>query len=118
MKRRRTLQPSSASFVDGRRNAGHRVQLRVLVDRLQGERILRIGVFRRRSRRWTVTTLKSAATVIHLVFDEPHYLAKGVGRPACPTLDGVWGCGALRGFRWKIKKLNFLNLFVVGFQSI
>ena len=110
--RRRALQPASAPLVDGRRDARHRVQLGVLVDRLQGERVLRVGILRGCGRRWTVAALQSAATMVHLVLDEPHDLAKGVRHPACPALDGVWGCGALRGFRWKITIFHiFQSLF-------
>lgn len=96
--RRRALQPA-APLVDGRGDAGNRVQLRVRVGGLQGESVLRIGVLRRGRRRRTVAALKTAATVVDLVLDEPDDLAEGVGRPTAPALDGVWGRAALRGFR-------------------
>lgn len=98
LRRRRTLQPT-APLVDGRGDARHRVQLRVRIRGLQGEGVLRVGVLRRGRRWWTVTALEGAPTVVDLVLDEPDDLAEGIGRPAAPALDGVWGRGALRGFR-------------------
>lgn len=46
-----------------------------------------------------MAALKGAPTVVDLVLDEPDNFSEGVGRPAAPALDGVWGRGTLRGFR-------------------
>lgn len=94
----RALQ-STASLVDGRRDAGNRIQLRIRIRGLQGESIFWVWILWRSRRRWTVAALKSAPTVVDFVLDESDDLAEGVGRPAPPTLDGVWGRGTLRGFR-------------------
>jgi hypothetical protein len=43
--------------------------------------------------------------VVDLVLDEPDDFAEGVGRPAAPALDGVWGRGTLGGFRCNRKRV-------------